>query len=117
MGIKNWWKRLDLWKKILFILIFFFIFSLILLFLLIFFYPVGGQIIEDNSILEKICEIQPFCKVGIGGSWPCNVGKDDYIEPRLKKWSGFKGCNNQTKGYSEEGYVRGLKSCSCRIFE
>ena len=55
--------------------------------------------------------MQITCK-SVKGPFPCSEDPKTEAYSRLKKWDGFKGCNNLTEGYQEGGYIY-LKVCSC----
>jgi hypothetical protein len=75
--------------------------------------PFMGEITEDRPFMEFLCNLQFNCGSG-KGPYSCAIDDIKYNK-ELKKWKGYNGCTNSTKGfYEKEGhkYIV-VKSCGC----
>ncbi len=121
MGFSNWFKKKSLLGKIMILIFGLIVLSLVIV-ISILFYPIGGKIVEDKPLLKNICEFNPICRVTTGGGINCKrldaileSGRlptgSDFLE--YAKWEGYKGCNNNTKGFDGGEYIRGIEHCVC----
>jgi len=102
-------KKFNLKKIIIVIAIILFFYFLIFSF----WQPLDNEITQNRPIIKFLCKMQPAnCKISVSPSYPCSGIEDSYWMNRLNRWGGFHGCNNQTQGYREDGYVT-VETCSC----
>lgn len=96
-------KALVIYSLILFIYVVFYFFIIN--------YDIGP--VEDDTFLKIMCKLNPETEVVVsGGSYGCK-GEHYHIDKYLKKWNGYHGCNESTKGY-RDGYIGGIESCELR---
>ncbi len=78
--------------------------------------PFDNVITEGRPMMKTLCEMQHRCGNSRG---PSHCSFNGQVHPKVdaefKKWAGYKGCNESSRGYWESGshgYLN-ISSCSC----
>lgn len=88
--------------------------SVMIVFIIFYIFIVSYQIgpVEDDSFLNWMCKLKPAHEIKVSKTaYPCEHGKYNVTSPLLEKWKNFHGCNNLTKRYDSQGYVKGIEIC------
>lgn len=73
--------------------------------------PFDNEITDGRPFIRYLCQMQSKCHSAVG-IYGCSEDQNSRSFHKLSRWRGFKGCNNNTKGYEANGFIR-LEYCGC----